>query len=103
MVRNLLIIIVIFVSPIVVADKCRTDSACFKPHITWKWDSNYRLYDVCSNYASGHWKYRHCRGDAQRLFKQKCKDAKKGERVTDGATKKLHERDVKIYCSTFRP
>ena len=82
---------------------CTTESSCFRPRITWKWDSNYKLYDVCSRYAKHHWKYRHCRMDAYKLFKQKCKYAKKQKRLTGGELRDKYRIEEKIYCRTFRP
>lgn len=74
----------------------------FKPKVTWKVDDN-RIVDVCHNYGYGHWKYRRCRMAAVKLFKEKCREAKKAIRSTQGSRQKRARRDKRRFCKTFRP
>jgi len=110
MLRNLLIFNVLIFSsawclPVQAAftQNCRTESACFEPKVTWRY-KNWTFTEVCYNYPYGHWKYRRCRMEAQRVFKEKCRYYRQLERDVQGDRRKTEARNYqKLFCVAFRP
>lgn len=76
---------------------CRTESACFKPHVGYR-VSNNEIVDVCNNYRSGDWKYRRCNAEANRLFKEKCHDVTKDMRNAKGSQRNALKKKQDLYC-----
>lgn len=103
MLRKLLILNTFLISltwclPTQAAQKeCRSESACFKPHVKYRVANN-QLVDVCDNYRSGDWKYRRCRAEASRLFKDKCHSLQTQLRNEKGSRRDSLRKQRDIYC-----
>lgn len=81
---------------------CRTESACFKPDVTWS-VSDGEITDVCHNYAYGDWRYRRCRTEAGKVFKQRCREYKEKARNSQGDIRERARRQQDLFCISYRP
>lgn len=81
---------------------CKSESSCFAPLVTWRVRQG-SLDDVCHNYAFADWRYRACRTEAGKLFKQKCQQLKRQEKESQGKMRDTAIRQQDIYCVGYRP
>ena len=83
------------------AKNCRTEASCFTPKVTWNINKSGHITDVCHNYGAGHWQYRKCMMEAQKLFKERCKEARDGIKKSQGKYREAHQKKANMYCSQY--